>query len=128
MSFIKKWYQDKVICVPKVEGKEIQFYYLDNLFDLQTSTFGVLEPQGKKQIAKKDIDLLIVPLLVFDNQYQRIGYGGGYYDCYLQDYQGAKIGVAFSFQKITKIESEVHDIALDYVIDENSSTILEDLI
>ena len=66
----------------------------------------------------KDIDLIITPLVAFDDNLYRIGYGGGYYDRYFKNSNAKKIGFAFSIQQIQKVPAEEFDIKLDGVITE----------
>ncbi|MFV0395823.1 MAG: 5-formyltetrahydrofolate cyclo-ligase [Coprobacillaceae bacterium] len=124
IEFIKKWCKSKRIVVPKVNGKKMNFYHIYTMNDLEAGNFGVLEPKSNILVKPSEIDLLIIPIVAYTNEHHRIGYGGGYYDRYLQDYNGLKIGIAFSFQKILDFEIENHDIPLDTIINENSSTII----
>ena len=85
---------------------------------LYVSKYGILEP-GK---SKKDIlpDFVLVPLVAFDNNLNRIGYGGGFYDRYLKKIKKNKkvitIGLAYSFQKVKKIPTNKYDIKLDFIV------------
>ena len=88
---------------------------------LYVSKFGTLEPLK----LKKDItpDLIMVPLVAFDKNMNRIGYGKGYYDRSLQKINKKKknkisIGVAYSFQKCRNIPTNKHDFKLDYIFTE----------
>lgn len=65
-------------------------------------------------------DLVIVPLISFDRAGNRLGYGGGYYDKFL-DANDCKltIGLAYSFQEVKNLPSEPHDQKLDLIIAEN---------
>ena len=70
----------------------------------------------------KQLDVVIVPLLAFDRQGNRIGMGGGYYDRFLKKYPAAlKIGLAFELQKIENIPVEPHDVPLDAIITEDGT-------
>ena len=88
---------------------------------LYVSKFGILEPENTM---KKIIpDLIIVPLVAFDNQLNRIGYGKGYYDRSLQKIKKIKnktvsLGVAYYFQKCKRIPVNKHDFKLDYIFTE----------
>lgn len=104
--------EDKTICYPKVEGKEMNFY-IPNSFT--KGVYGILEPVGSL-VKKDDIDIIIVPLLYFDKENNRVGYGGGYYDRYLSNYKGITVGVAYDFQEVEKIDVNPTDIKLDYII------------
>lgn len=82
---------------------------------------GIMEPDREKSrlIAPEDIELLICPLVAFDNQKNRIGYGGGYYDRYLPRCEKAvKIGIAFEAQRVEKIDTDQYDRAMDIIITE----------
>jgi 5-formyltetrahydrofolate cyclo-ligase len=74
----------------------------------------------QRESAPDVFDVVIVPMLGFDNDLQRIGYGGGYYDKFLAGQGGAKkIGVCFTLGLISKVPSEPHDIKLDTIVTEN---------
>ena len=88
---------------------------------LYVNKFGILEPKNSK---KKFIpDLIMVPLVAFDNHLNRIGYGKGYYDRSLEKINKIKknvisLGIAYSFQKCNKIPTNNHDFKLDYIFTE----------
>ncbi len=87
---------------------------------LMVNKFGFLEPLN---MTKKVVpDVIIVPMLAFDNSRNRLGYGKGYYDKYLGHHKSKKkittIGVAFSFQKYKKIPFTNSDVKLDYILTE----------
>ena len=88
---------------------------------LYVSKFGTLEPKNtNKQFTP---DLIIVPLVAFDKELNRIGYGKGYYDRKLKKIKKIKrnaicIGVAHSFQKSESIPTNKHDFKLDYIFTE----------
>ena len=68
-------------------------------------------------------DIMLVPLLAYDNQNNRLGYGGGFYDRYLNKYLRTHnniltIGIAFSFQKHHKIPVLYNDVKLNYILNE----------
>lgn len=111
-SFLEKGIS---IALPKVEKDEMVFYYIENLDQLATGTFGVMEPQS--QCVADSLSTLIVPLVAFNEKKERIGYGKGYYDRYLEKHPLMSIGVAFDFQK-ESFEGEVYDQPLDYIISE----------
>ena len=71
------------------------------------------------KIAHKNIDLVLVPGIVFDHEGHRIGYGFGHYDKFLRKVPKAtKIGLAFDFQVVDKIPREMHDVPVDMVVTE----------
>jgi 5-formyltetrahydrofolate cyclo-ligase len=66
-------------------------------------------------------DVIIVPMLGFDGQLHRVGYGGGYYDKFLADQPKArKIGVCYEVCKVEQIPVEPHDIRLDMIVTDQS--------
>ena len=88
---------------------------------LYVSKFGILEPK----ISGKEIipNLIMVPLVAFDNKLNRIGYGKGYYDRSLQKISKSKkktvsLGIAYSFQQCNRIPVNRHDFKLDYIFTE----------
>ncbi len=79
--------------------------------------FGILEPDESFPIIEKDkIDIVVVPGLAFSKECSRLGYGKGYYDKFLKDYKGKKIGVAFWEQIIDNLPYEHYDVLLDKII------------
>ena len=88
---------------------------------LYVNEYGMLEPKN----SNKEIfpDLIMVPLVAFDNRLNRIGYGKGYYDRSLQKIIKNKkktvtLGIAYSFQQCTRIPVDKHDFKLDYIFTE----------
>ena len=108
------------ISLPKIYKKN-QMNFFEWSFDdpLSINKYGIPEPISKKIIHP---DVLIIPLVAFDNELNRLGYGGGYYDRYLaksfKKKRIIKIGIAYSFQKLNKIPINKYDIRLDYIITE----------
>jgi len=84
---------------------------------LVINKFGIPEPISKKI---KYPDILLVPLVAFDDHLNRIGYGGGFYDRYIKKIKKKKkvvtIGFAYSYQKVKKIPTNIYDIKLDFII------------
>ena len=112
----------KKVAVPRVSGKEIEFYEINSMDDLMSGYNGILEPIGSTPVAKcSDNKIMVMPGLVFDTYYGRIGYGGGYYDRYLYRYKDdriCKIAIAYDFQvlKTERIPMESHDICPDIIV------------
>lgn len=112
---------NKNISVPKTyrETRTMNAIFIPCLKELKENHMGILEPIDDSIVIKKeDIDLIIVPGAVFDKDFNRIGYGGGYYDRYLEDiaYKNNKVVLAYDFQIVDKIEKEEHDIKVDIII------------
>ena len=111
--------KDHVVATPKVKGEVMDFYCIESLDDLKEGYFHVLEPITDKYISPSDIDLMIVPLLAYDQHKQRVGYGKGYYDKYFASgFKGYKLGLAFSCQEVSCIETDRFDYPLDEILNE----------
>ena len=111
------------ITLPKIGmNSEMNFFQWSTKDPLSINKFGIPEPISNKT---KFPDILLVPLLAFDKNFNRIGYGGGFYDRYINKLKKIKkiitIGVAYSFQKVKKIPVEKYDIKLDFVVTEKDS-------
>ena len=97
--------------------KFVEWQYLD---PLKVNKFGMLEPCVRKKTLVPDF--MLVPLLAFDSNNNRLGYGKGFYDKFLNKFLRSKkittIGVGFSFQKYNKIPVSNLDVKLDYILTE----------
>ena len=87
---------------------------------LLVNKFGILEPQKTKNSVP---NLMLLPILAFDRNKYRLGYGKGFYDRYLNKYLKKfsniiTVGVAFSFQKHHKLPIDKNDVKLDYILTE----------
>ncbi len=107
-----------IISLPKIsKNNQMDFFQWSFEDPLKINKFGIPETTSKKKIYP---NILLIPLVGFDDQLNRLGYGGGYYDRYLSKVQNKyriiKIGIGFSFQKIKKIPIKKHDKKLDYII------------
>jgi len=125
LPMIKKALQiGKKIVLPVInkEKKEIFAVEISDINNLQPGTFGILEPKDKtKIILEKNIDLIIVPGIIFDKTGNRIGYGGGYYDKWLKKFDIKKrIGLAFDFQVLDSIPYTETDQKVYKIITERS--------
>mgnify|MGYP000903897036 CR=1 FL=1 len=82
---LKKSFPSIRISIPKINADGVmENYYFESLDQLKDGAFGILEPMNGQLTPSKDIDLVIVPLLVFDKQGHRVGYGKGHYDRFLK--------------------------------------------
>lgn len=109
----------KRVAVPKVTGKEIDFFYISSFDELLPGGFGILEPTSKEKVISIDETLMIMPGLAFDDQYNRLGYGAGYYDKYLACHEDKifhKVAFAYDFQIVNRIETTSQDIKVDMII------------
>ncbi len=111
-----------IISLPRVnKNGKMDFFHWSLNDPLKINRYGIPETFSKKKIFPK---ILLIPLVGFDNQLNRLGYGGGYYDRYISKVQQKeyiiKIGIGFSFQKVKNISINKYDKKLDYIITENN--------
>jgi len=106
----------KKVATPKCEGNDIIFYYINTLENLEERSFGILEPRTNKKVDSFNNSICIIPGIAFDKQNNRIGYGRGFYDRFLENYKGIKIGLTYKECICDKIDSEKNDIKMDKVI------------
>ncbi len=83
-------------CIP--DTRYMEFYYIQSLDDLQPGTFGVLEPapDPKNLVTDTNNSMCLIPAFSYDFTGFRLGYGKGYYDRFLANYQGHMIGICYS--------------------------------
>lgn len=116
------WNESKSICVPKCYPKQnkLKFYEIESFVQLEKNFYDLLEPNPNqtRYIKQNLIDLLIVPGLLFDKRGFRIGFGGGYYDRFLVNYNNTTVSLASSKQLVKKIPSEKFDIPVQHIITE----------
>ena len=112
--------------LPIIEKNNSMNFYKWQKNDILTiNKFGVPEPIKSK---KKIPSIILVPLIAYDKSKNRIGYGKGYYDRYLNKYLRLNkkkiltVGVAFSFQKHHKLPINKKDFKLDYILTEKGMT------
>ena len=110
------------IFLPVVKkNNSMHFYEWEKNDVLKINQFGMLEPALLSSHIVPEI--MLVPLLAYDNQNNRLGYGGGFYDRYLNKYLKKHnniltIGIAFSFQKHHKLPMSNNDVKLNYILTE----------
>jgi len=102
------------------ENAEVMSFKLSTFESLKlTRDFGVKILGPIKECPDVTPDLIVLPGLAFSRTGDRLGRGKGFYDKYLSNYRGVKIGVCFSDQLEDEIPTESHDIVLDYIVTEN---------
>lgn len=111
--------EGKQIVIPKTfKNKKMIFYRLTTHTKLKKSKFGIWEPVNGIEATKDKIDLIFIPGVAFCiTTCQRIGYGGGYFDCYLQDYFGSTISLVQKEQVFGDMiwDSEKFDIPVQKI-------------
>ena len=119
LQILEKFEKKKfIITLPKIKkNSQMNFFQWSKNDPLAINKFGIPEPISEMV---KYPDVLLVPLVAFDKNFNRVGYGGGFYDRYIKKIRKRKkiltIGFAYSFQKVKKISTNNHDIKLDFII------------
>ena len=105
------------ISLPKIKKNyQMDFFRWSIKDPLSINKYGIPEPTSDKIMFPS---ILLVPLLAYDKDCNRVGYGGGFYDRYIKKIKKKKkiitIGLAFSFQKIRQVPTNRYDMKLDYI-------------
>lgn len=100
------------IAVPRLKGNELEHVLLEGP-DVELNSWGIPEPRSGRNVMIEKIDMVLVPLLAFDAEGQRVGYGKGYYDRFLKACRSdiQRIGLSF-FQPVPRIPSTANDVKL----------------
>jgi len=118
LNFLRK--KNLNISIPIIKkNKQMDFFEWSINEPLKVNKYGIVEPTSLKKVYP---DLIFVPLVAYDNSLNRLGYGGGFYDRYINKIAKlkkiTKIGLAFSYQKLKKIPVNNYDKKLDFIITE----------
>ena len=115
------WKAGKEVAVPKVVGKDMVFYRLTDFSQLEPGYFGIPEPV-RGEIVKWEDALMVMPGVAFDPENNRVGYGGGFYDKYLEKHPNLHaVAIAFELQMYRELPFEEHDIKPEKVVTEKQS-------
>ena len=119
LQLLKKLEKKKFnISLPVVKKNNQMNFYKWSFSDLlKVNKYGIPEPENKDIVYP---DVILVPLVAFDKNLNRLGYGGGYYDRLIEKLSKKKniikIGLAFSVQEIDKVPINMYDQKLDYIV------------
>jgi 5-formyltetrahydrofolate cyclo-ligase len=99
----------------------MEFRKIRSFEELENVYMDLYEPKLEvtSSIEASQMNMIIVPGLVFDREGYRIGYGGGYFDRYLQTYTGSKLSLAYTLQTTTSVPHENYDIPVEKIITED---------
>lgn len=113
--------KDKNIVLPKVSGANLKHYLLTDATKLAASKWGIPEPVDGIEILEEKIDVVFVPLLAFDQNGNRVGYGAGFYDNFLSKCKTNVVKVGVSLFEAEEQISDTHknDVPLDYCVTPN---------
>ena len=110
--------QNYQISLPKIKkNSQMDFFFWSTKDPLDLNKYGIPEPVSGKIVYPS---FLLVPLVAFDKNFNRVGYGGGFYDRYIKKIKKTKkiitIGLAYSFQKVNEVPINKHDSKLDFIV------------
>ena len=121
------WKAGKEVAVPKVVGKDMIFYRLTDFSQLEPGYFGIPEPV-RGEIVKWEDALMVMPGVAFDPENNRVGYGGGFYDRFLEKHLDiTRLAVAFDFQILDLVPTEPTDICPQIIVTQSKVYRREDL-
>ena len=107
----------KRVAVPKVIGDTMIFIWLDDLSRIELGYCNIPEPIDNGPEAIDETALVMMPGLAFDPTGRRCGYGGGFYDRYLEQHPDhPTIAMCYGFQMFEALETDPHDIPVNYVL------------
>lgn len=101
-------------CFPKTEKGNLNFYYQPDLSDFKEQDFHVMEPEHGLKINRDDIDAFLIPCVGIASN-RRIGFGKGFYDRYLDNYKGLKVGFCYEECLTNDLEIESTDVFLNKI-------------
>lgn len=91
---------------------------LKSLDALKKGAYGIYEPEEIICVPTDTIDIALIPGIAFSKAGDRLGFGKGYYDRFLEEFGGVKIGIGYDFQICDTIPVSEHDIKMDMIITE----------
>lgn len=110
------------VAVPRVRGKDMDFYYIERPEDLEPGGFGIPEPKHSCEKAECKSAPVVVPGVVFSERFERVGYGAGFYDRFFErEPEHEKIAICYDFQLVGAIAADEYDVSMDYVITPSKS-------
>jgi len=114
----RAWADGKRVAVPKVVGDEMVFIRIDSFEGLAPQgAFHIMEPIEDGPVAGDEKALILMPGLAFDPEGHRVGYGGGYYDRFLEkEPDHPLVALCYDFQLYDRLEVEAHDVPVDVVL------------
>lgn len=121
------WKTGKEVAVPKVDGKNMIFYRLTDFSQLEPGYYGIPEP-ARGEIVEWEEALMIMPGVAFDRENHRVGYGGGFYDRFLEKHTSVgRVAVAFDFQILPEVPIEPTDIFPQIIVTEKDTFYLDEV-
>ncbi|MDR9419688.1 5-formyltetrahydrofolate cyclo-ligase [Gracilimonas sp.] len=122
-ELIEKLFEsEKKVVVPVTNFSDHSLTHIElrSFGELISNKWGVREPEIKEnQVQEEDLDLIVIPMAAGDRKGNRLGYGQGFYDRFLEQTNGLKVGFVFSDFLFDDIPAEEFDVKMDVIITEN---------
>ncbi len=119
-NYIRKSYPQVRLILSKsnLRSNTLNHFVWQEDTPLTTNSWGILEPEGGEEVNSKDLDVILVPLLAFDKEGNRVGYGKGFYDRFLKEIRAdaLKIGLSFFNAVSGNIDACDYDVPLNSCI------------
>lgn len=113
----RAWADGKRVAVPRVYGDTMKFLWLESFDEIAAGSWNIPEPTFDEPEADDETALILMPGLAFDPMGHRVGYGGGFYDKYLELHKQHKlVALCYPFQLFDFLDVESHDVPVDLVI------------
>ncbi|MNI17238.1 putative 5-formyltetrahydrofolate cyclo-ligase [compost metagenome] len=123
------WSEGIRVLVPRVvpETRSMVLHQVDEYLALDSGAYGIREPRTDMPVERDliSISMIVIPGLAFDHQFGRLGYGGGYYDRFMQLFASRglekppAIAAAFDLQMVPEIPTSWHDFRVDGIVTES---------
>jgi 5-formyltetrahydrofolate cyclo-ligase len=104
----------KEIYLPRMESSGMVAVYYQKGIPMPENRYGIEEPIGEPYYG--NLDVAILPLLAVDGRGNRLGYGGGYYDRFLQGKTILKVAYCYDFQVVDEVFCEPHDVKVNIIV------------
>ena len=106
------------VSVANTQQYTLTHYWLEPETLLVNSKWGIPEPENAQSLSVSEIDLVLVPLLAFDEKGHRVGYGKGFYDGFLRECQPNTLKIGLSYEPPVAVISDFHegDVELNFAI------------
>ncbi len=113
---------------PGPAAHTMTFRAVRSLDQLEPGSYGLLEPPEELPAVRASAcqaPVIVIPALVYDRMGYRLGYGGGYYDRYLADFPGRKVGLIYSAFLCDRLPRSRYDLSADILVTERGVTALK---
>lgn len=117
-------------CIP--ESSKMQFHFVNSLDELAPASYGIPEPSSDAPVFDKNNKhsrescICLIPALIYDKRGYRVGYGKGYYDRYLADFNGTKVGIIYNSCVIDTLPHGRYDLKVDFTVSERGVNIINE--